>query len=1744
MAASVASATTPNHTVDVGRGQSIIWCVLGEVEHVLSALCANKRFASRSSFHGGSMHLSSTDDPRVKKLKSLRKRLRTCASAFASGQVGTLDRLEIISPFVDVIRASDTTGDMTNAALQSVIRLMEFGIFQLETDEAARRARIPDAVSILIEGVANCRFQMADPTLDENVLYHVLLCLRSALTSRWGCMMDDEAVWSSIEAIFRMTQEQRRSPLLRTAAASTMASVVHSVFGGFERLVNEEISMVRTRSISSIRPDMVPRRSSSAPPATPARMRDEGGEGGYNSEAEEVKAKDAVETRDDGGAPVEEPSGEEAGAIVSPDSDGRTDEESPAPVSPLARRASVSVVADRSYGLPVALKMLHFLVAMIDPELSSPKIKRIVGSNGKAREIQALGLRLLDVALKVIGASLATCDPAVALIQDDVCKFLIQTMLRTPSLLSGSLQVFRTLIVYLRPHLKMQIELLFNSVYLRALSGQIKSPESVEVVLESLCDVGSIPTLWTELYCNYDCDPKCTNVMENLCKFLSKNTFPVFIRAEKLHVLGQPQLLSLKSIINGLRFIADRCIIQEADDAAPQEEGEVPRAETEPSLSQYLCKKREEKTLRAKVAVAFNAKPKKLLKFLVGHNLVEEGAEVDVQAREIANFLRYTPMLDKTSVGQFLGSGETELAKSVRIQYIRTFSLENHPMLGALRTFLEAFRLPGEAQQIDRLLQAFASETHQKSSDGPMMATDDVAYLLSFSIIMLNTDLHNPNIKLENKMSLSAFVKQNTNYGQEVSQGRDLPLDYLVGIYNSIKTNEIRKFDEDDDGILVNLMTNDLWSDLISRANKELPLFENPGQYIVLRNSPAHSAQDQTGSNELNAGVYDAEVFSLVWGSSINALSVTFDTVNEGKVMELGLDGFILTAKIAAAYQLSSIFDNVVRTLVRFSTWAEDASSSMEEDDDSGRNTPLTEEQLDSQMQEKYDSTIEAFGSNHKAQMATIAVFGVIRKFGSTLRTGWRSILQILMRMRTVGLLPRELCQPLPNEISTEAAKRHFQSLVNAAQRRKALEKEEEAKRNAGFFSWIFGGNEKKRVRDGITGEQIRVLEDLLEQQETADSAARNSQKTDDTMLEDELMSMGIEATSADDSVENSTRAARCILSCRLVEFLEETRFFSNEAVHKFIDALKSAAIEGMNDSLSAGFLDTANGSDSKADDEAIAKMPQSPSRTNSVAFSGLSQGSTCFCLESMTTLVLQNRDRLDVVLDPVLSFFVDILTRSAEPDGIVDVAGRGIIRMAVRLSHKPSLVDKLVNTLLVLLPSSCRAAKKGKQKSKKAVLGESVSAVVGDALSGYLGNGVLDLVQGNASTITAPATWRNLFLLLKYLASHKMGAQNGFQSVSFLLRDPHMRACVPLTISSTVVAYATSTVGAAAPGAKSGRYSSLAALDLLFNLHQRVKPLMKRFSEAGAEKQDDNANADGGNQFDPWHDCWQPVLNSMAACLRDRRKPVKLYALNLIQRSLVDTHGDYLSASQWKAVFDTFLFPIASSLLRNETKAQLTAPSDRQAKTGVEQKSRLKTSATVISDEMRVAAVSIVSKIYLSRLSLLVGLPNFQVVWIQILRFMEQFMDLGISLSSKHLTETVLETCKNMLLVMQGNEMFDDTVAGKSGDERKELWNITSNSMKVFCGEKFLQNLFPNGVLAAASSTDTNVPDTLENEEVPTAVSNGAEEVKAGVSTLDIEINAESVVVGSGGQEGKAQAVPTNTEAQNTDTVDPSKEV
>ena len=62
----------------------------------------------------------------------------------------------------------------------------------------------------------------------------------------------------------------------------------------------------------------------------------------------------------------------------------------------------------------------------------------------------------------------------------------------------------------------------------------------------------------------------------------------------------------------------------------------------------------------------------------------------------------------------------------------------------------------------------------------------DVAYVLAYSVIMLNTDAHNPMVK--SKMSKADFLRNNRG----INDGGDLPAEFMEALYDRIITNEIK----------------------------------------------------------------------------------------------------------------------------------------------------------------------------------------------------------------------------------------------------------------------------------------------------------------------------------------------------------------------------------------------------------------------------------------------------------------------------------------------------------------------------------------------------------------------------------------------------------------------------------------------------------------------------------------------------------------------------------------------------------------------------------------------------------------------------------------------------------------------------------------------------------------------------------------------------------------------------------------
>lgn len=107
----------------------------------------------------------------------------------------------------------------------------------------------------------------------------------------------------------------------------------------------------------------------------------------------------------------------------------------------------------------------------------------------------------------------------------------------------------------------------------------------------------------------------------------------------------------------------------------------------------------------------------------------------------------------------------------------------------ALRVYLGRFVLPGEAQKIDRILQAFAKAYFVANPRDPVCTSEDAIYTLAFSLVLLNTDAHNPHLARRFKMGKDDFIRN--HHRIILVDGKNMPRKYLAQCYDSFVTYPI-----------------------------------------------------------------------------------------------------------------------------------------------------------------------------------------------------------------------------------------------------------------------------------------------------------------------------------------------------------------------------------------------------------------------------------------------------------------------------------------------------------------------------------------------------------------------------------------------------------------------------------------------------------------------------------------------------------------------------------------------------------------------------------------------------------------------------------------------------------------------------------------------------------------------------------------------------------------------------------------
>ncbi len=313
---------------------------------------------------------------------------------------------------------------------------------------------------------------------------------------------------------------------------------------------------------------------------------------------------------------------------------------------------------------------------------------------------------------------------------------------------------------------------------------------------------------------------------------------------------------------------------------------------------------------------------------------------IHLDAREVAAFfLENKERLDKTQMGEIFGrEPDASFVKKDGVDpekggvgfyirflhhYVDALDFTGLKFDDAIRLFLSGFRLPGESQKVDRIMEKFAERYALQNEE--VFPSADTAFILSFAVIMLQTDLHNPNIKPEKKMTAESFI--NMNKGISVDGG-DLDKQFLTDIFNSIKTRPFT-LKEDEDAResrkktkqkidIETFFGNNTKDNRRERFNKERAELVEASEHLFKKQKPLGSPAPKHLTESICPADVVKPMFDITWGPLIGALSQILEKAEDDSSIKLCLNGFVYAVRIAAHSKMDLAKHTFVTSLAKF----------------------------------------------------------------------------------------------------------------------------------------------------------------------------------------------------------------------------------------------------------------------------------------------------------------------------------------------------------------------------------------------------------------------------------------------------------------------------------------------------------------------------------------------------------------------------------------------------------------------------------------------------------------------------------------------------------------------------------------------------------------------------------------------------------------------------------------------------------
>ncbi|XP_054622401.1 brefeldin A-inhibited guanine nucleotide-exchange protein 1 isoform X1 [Dunckerocampus dactyliophorus] len=559
----------------------------------------------------------------------------------------------------------------------------------------------------------------------------------------------------------------------------------------------------------------------------------------------------------------------------------------------------------------------------------------------KSHELRSkvLSLQLLLSILQNAGPIFKTNEMFINAIKQYLCVALSKNGVSSvPEVFELSLSIFLTLLSHFKTHLKMQIEVFFKEIFLYILETSTSSYDHKWMVIQTLTRICADAQSVVDIYVNYDCDLNAANIFERLVNDLSK-----IAQGRAGHELGTTPLQELTLRKKGLECLVSilKCMVEWSKDQyvnpnsqtslgqekpSEQESNETRAPETinrygsinsldstassgigsystqmsgTDNPEQFEVLKQQKEIIEQGIDL-FNKKPKRGIQYL------QEQGMLGTTPEDLAQFLHQEERLDSTQVGEFLGDND-RFNKEVMYAYVDQMDFQGKDFVSALRMFLEGFRLPGEAQKIDRLMEKFAARYLECNQGQTLFASADTAYVLAYSIIMLTTDLHSPQVK--NKMTKEQYIKMNRG----INDSKDLPEEYLSAIYDEIAGKKIAMKETKE--LTMKSSKQSVASEKQRRLLYNVEMEQMAKTAKALMEAVSHVQAPFTSATHLE---HVRPMFKLAWTPFLAAFSVGLQDCDDTEVASLCLEGIRCAIRIACIFSIQLERDAYVQALARF----------------------------------------------------------------------------------------------------------------------------------------------------------------------------------------------------------------------------------------------------------------------------------------------------------------------------------------------------------------------------------------------------------------------------------------------------------------------------------------------------------------------------------------------------------------------------------------------------------------------------------------------------------------------------------------------------------------------------------------------------------------------------------------------------------------------------------------------------------